>query len=100
MRDCGLALLWFSQSILVAIVTRDVEELEKNLVAFVTMTFHLYKKNQTPKHLLSQLPQEEQLGLWQLWQEILRGLKKNLVAFVTMIIQLCLKIFHKVLWQL
>ena len=29
MRDCGLALLWFSQSILVAIVTRDVEELEK-----------------------------------------------------------------------
>ena len=79
MRDCGLALLWFSQSILVAIVTRDVEELEKNLVAFVTMTFHLCsKKFQTPQHLLSQLPQGEQLGLWQLWQEILRGLKKNL----------------------
>ena len=42
MRDCGLALLWFSQSILVAIVTRDVEELEKNLVAFVTMTFQFW----------------------------------------------------------
>ena len=42
------------------------------------------KNFQTPQHILSQMPQEEQLGLWQLWQEILRGLKKNLVAFVTM----------------
>ena len=70
MRDCGLALLWFSQSILVAIVTREIEELEKNLVAivtreiekleknlvaFVTMTFHLYskKKSNSSKSLVT-----------------------------------------------
>ena len=36
------------------------------------------QKIQTLQHLLSQMPQEEQLGLWQMWQEVLTGLKKIL----------------------
>ena len=85
-----------------AIVTRGVEQLENKSCGICDNNFSALSKN------ISQ-------GLVAIVQEIFRGLKKNLVAFVTRgfesfeknlvafvttTLQLCLKIFHKVLWQL